>query len=491
MENNTSSLDPLGPEFGKVQGPAINSQSLSPFEGEKLKENTIDFFPIAASVSTSTNPNYLIQDAITGHAPFRPSNTNPNKKLTVKEQGDAFGARMDMFIKSHQDKNSYAKINVYNAGPSGNSFYKRYAAYGQKKFDEVGFSPTRDNEAMYNAHTTMGDDFTRMMKNSFMPLLGRGFVSGPKSLIKMLQGDFSADLDDARAYEEAAAIGQSSKKGFGAFFNNTAMSFAYTAGIISEAILEEVAGALLAPVTGGGSFFAATANNARKVGKIGDAFELATKGYNAVRRTIQESNTIGATRNIYTAAKNINASKVGRFLNPIENTFDAIAGIGKNADNLTGLARLAQGTSKTAGGLFRDIRNINMALSEARLEGGMNDNKVYDTLYDEYYRKNERAPSNEEQYEMTKTAKESGANTLMWNTALIFATNKVVIPNLLKSGVGKRIINSKIDDVLAMKGGKIILEKTAVAGKKLAKGEFTFVADSFKNSLKGFKKTPF
>ena len=83
MENNTSSLDPLGPEFGKVEGPAINSQSLSPFEGEKLKENTIDFFPIAASVSTSTNPNYLIQDAITGHAPFRPSNTNPNKNPEI------------------------------------------------------------------------------------------------------------------------------------------------------------------------------------------------------------------------------------------------------------------------------------------------------------------------------------------------------------------------------------------------------------------------
>lgn len=491
MENNTSSLDPLGPEFGKVQGPAINSQSLSPFEGEELKENTIDFFPVAASIGTTTHPNYPIQDAITGHAPFRPSNTNPNKKLTVKEQGDAFGARMDMFIKTHQDKNSYAKVNVYNAGPSGNSFYKRYAAYGQKKFDEIGFSPTRDNEAMYNAHTTMGDDFTRMMKNSFVPLFARGFVSGPKSLIKMLQGDFSADLDDARAYEEAAAIGQSSKKGMGAFFNNTAMSFAYTAGIITEAILEEAAGVLLAPVTGGGSFFAATANNARKVGKIGDAFELATKGYNAVRRTIKEANTIGATRNLYTAAKNIGASKVGKFLNPFENAVDAIAGIGKNADNLTGLARLAQGTTKTAGGLFRDIRNINMALSEARLEGGMNDNKVYDTLYDDFYKRNDRAPNNEEQYEITKTAKESGTNTLMWNTALIFATNKVVIPNLLKSGVGKRIINSKIDDVLAMKGGKIILEKTAVAGKKLAQGEFTFVADSFKNSLKGFKKTPF
>jgi hypothetical protein len=490
MENTFSPLDPLGPEFGKVQGPAINAQSLSPFEGDVLKENKIDFFPIAHDFSIAAHPKYPVQDVVTGRSPNRPGYQNPNKNLTAQQRADAWAADSEMMIRSHNDKNTYAKMNMYNAGPSGNSFYKRYAAFGEKKFNELGFSPMRDNEAIYNANTTWGERASRMMKNSFLPLLGRGFVSGPKSLFKMMQGDFSSDLEDARAYEEAAAIGQDTSGGFGAFFTNTSMSFAYTAGIIGEAIVEEVAGALLAPVTFGGSFFAATANNLRKVGKLGDAVDLAVDGYRAVNTTLKEANSINGARKMWKGAETFGNNKLVKFLNPLENTYSAVMGIGKNADNLTGLARLSRETSKTAGGLFRDVRNINMALSEARLEGGMNDNKVYDELYDEYYRKNERAPSDEEQYEMTKTAKASGINTLMWNTALIFASNKIVLPNLMKSGAGKNAIGNKLDDVLTMKDGKVVLEKKFDAGKKIAKGEFTYVANSFKNSLKGFKAAP-
>ena len=51
----------------------------------------------------------------------------------------------------------------------------------------------------------------------------------------MLQGDFrGANLEDAEEYERAAAIGQSTRGGIGAFFNNTLMNFGYTAGIITE-----------------------------------------------------------------------------------------------------------------------------------------------------------------------------------------------------------------------------------------------------------------
>ena len=484
MENN-SSLNPLGPQFGKINAPAINTQSMSPFEGDTPRDHKINF-PVTPPLS-STNPNYPIQDAITGDSRGMQSKNNPRKKLTAQEMGDAHGANFKMQVALHRDRNQYATVNAYNAGPSGNSFYKRYAAYGQKKFDEIGFSPLRDNEAMYNANTTIGDDFSRMMKNSFVPLFTRGFVAGPKSLVKMMQGDFSADTEDARAYENAAAIGQSSKKGMGAFFSNTAMSFGYTAGILTESVLEEVAGALLAPVTGGGSFFAATANNARKVGTV---IDRAMDGYKAVNTTLKEVNNINGARKMWKAAQDIGKSKVGQFLNPLENTLDALVGVGKNADNLTGLARLAQGTGKTAGGLFRDIRNINMSLAEARLEGGMTENAVYDKAYDAFYKRNGRAPSDDEQYQMTKTAKEASVNTMIWNSALIFATNKIVLPNFLKSGISKRAIQSKIDDVYAFKGGKVVLEKTFGEGKKIATGTFNFVEDTFVNSLKGFKKAP-
>jgi hypothetical protein len=488
MENNNS-LDPLGPEFGRINAPAIDSKSLTPFEGDTLKDNKINFFPVTGPLS-STNPSIAIQDAVTGRAPRIQSKNNPRKGVTASQVGDAFAQNFKMELAANRDRNQYAKVNAYNAGPSGNSFYKRYAAFGQKKFDEIGFSPLRDNEAMYNANTSWSDKFVRSMTYGLIPLTARGFISGPKSLIKMMQGDFSTDLEDARINAEASAIGQDTSKGLGAFFNNTAMSFGYTAGIIAESILEEVAGALLSPLTGGGSFFAATANNARKIGKIGEAIDMAVDGYKAVNQTLKEANNINGARKMWKAAENINASKITKFINPFENTFDAIVGIGKNTDNLTGLARLSQSTSRTAGGLFRDVRNINMALAEARLEGGLVENELYDKAYDAFYLKNKRAPNDDEQYQMTKTAKEAGMHTLMWNTGLILASNKIVIPNLLKSGVSKRALQSKLDDVYSFKGGKVVLEKTFKEGKKIANGTFTYVEDSFKNSLKGFKKAP-
>lgn len=119
MENN-SSLDPLGPEFGKVNAPAINTESMSPFEGDNLKDNKIDFFPIAPSIQSTTHPKYIVQDGVTGKAPGRPAYQNPNKKLTVKERQDAIGKDFLMRGATTHDKSQYAKINAYNAGPSGN-----------------------------------------------------------------------------------------------------------------------------------------------------------------------------------------------------------------------------------------------------------------------------------------------------------------------------------------------------------------------------------
>ena len=40
----------------------------------------------------------------------------------------------------------------------------------------------------------------------------------------------------------------------------------------------------------------------------------------------------------------------------------------------------------TPGAFYRDVRNINMAISESRLEAGMVENKIFNTLYDNYYR---------------------------------------------------------------------------------------------------------
>jgi hypothetical protein len=67
-----------------------------------------------------------------------------------------------------------------------------------------------------------------------------------------------------------------------------------------------------------------------------------------------------------------------------------------------------------------------MALSEARLEAGMQQNSLYDELYnDQYIKNNNQAPTDEQQKALINTAKEGAGASLFWNTGLIFASNKI------------------------------------------------------------------
>jgi len=482
-------LDSLGPQYGGINRPSIDALSLQPFEGDRLSMPEINFPPSALPTENMNRPDQAIRSVV-GTRP------NPPGKVTKDTYvPGALAKKANAIVIANQDKNEYSRVYSYDAGPSGNAFYKRYAAYGQEKFDKIGFSPLRDNEALFNSQTTKMDDFTRMMTNSFVPLFTRGFVSGPKSLVKMLHGDFSADLEDARIYEEAAAIGQSTKGGIGGFLSNTAMNFAYTAGIISEAVLEEVAAGLITAGTGGagaGVLFASTANSFKNILRGVKGLDLAMDGSRAVGNTLRALTNSNNARKVWSTLAKGADTKLARFLNPLENLTDAGKAIYKNSDNLAGLARVSSGIHKTFGGFYRDVRAINMALSEARLEGGFVQNTVYDKLYGSFYDTNGRAPSDKEQKELLNTAQSAGMKTLYWNTALIFATNKIVLPNI----VGPRAsfansLKNKIEDVVTMKGGKVVFEKTIQAGKKLAKGEFKFVENSFKQTLKEIKAAPF
>ena len=226
-ENNTdnfSALDSLGPQFGGINRPNLDPQSYKPFEGDRISMPEINF-PVSGSYNSPIpsfdsidRPNLSIQKNLIGKPPGA---TGPKKAPRFEDIQNSLHDYGKSMLQANQDQNQYAKMYSYNAGSSGNSFYKRYAAYGQTKFDEIGFTPLRDNEAVFNERTTGWNDFTRMMQHSFFPLAWQGFKSAPKSLFKMMQGDFSGDTEDARIYEEAAPIGNSSNGGVSGFRNNT------------------------------------------------------------------------------------------------------------------------------------------------------------------------------------------------------------------------------------------------------------------------------
>jgi hypothetical protein len=336
-----------------------------------------------------------------------------------------------------------------------------------------------DNEANWNENTSGWQNFKHMLTESFVPLFTRGFVSGPKSLAKILDGDFtSGDLEDARIYEEASAIGMSSKKGPGAFFNNLFMNFGYTAGIMSEILAEEVVGGVLAPLTGGMSFLTATANNAKNVYRAGKGLKFA-QGVENTASTVSSLNKGNNAKNFWKAVH----TPTGDFFNVAGNATRAYQMA--KADNLTSLAK----SFKTAGGFYQDVRSLNAALSESRLEAGMVQNSVYENKYNDFYNKNfDREPTNKEQEEMLLASKKAGLETLGWNMPLIYFTNKMTFGNLLNKGGIRNFVKTSTKEIMDVssksygKIGKVIYDK---ASKK-----FLYEANNLKNLGKSWIKNP-
>jgi hypothetical protein len=521
-------LDPLGPEFGKNNLPSLDPISMSPFEGDSIDMPTVENYknvydPVVNIFPASTSLHSPVQN-VKQYAVGIPNQQTPTDVGSSADRANAWlnKWKADNTTRNAKPKDNFGRIMMYKDGPSGDAFYKRYKAFGQETFDKIGFSPLRNNDAIYNDNTTWWQRHKRTMMNSFWPLFGRGFISGPKSFAKALTGDFSPDLEEAEAYEEAAAIGQDTKGGFGSFMNNTVMNFGYTAGIITEAVAEEFVALALTPETGGASIVAATVNNAIKLGRIPTMLNRMRRvgsGVRGIERTVQAGKavdrmakaqriskvlnnsvkgiggSISGSRRFFNQVKQATKSPLVKFLNPLENTTEALIGLGKNADNLTALAKV----SKTAGGLYRDMRNINMALSEARLEGGLVENKTYDRLYTDYFVKNQAAPDDQMQREMVLQSKAAGMETLLWNVALVYGSNKLVFPNIMgpRGGIAN-FLRSKTDDILNLDSrvGKKLVRREAEkqAGKpasKLSKPKYEVVDNTFKDRLIAFKKDPF
>ena len=487
-----SPLDELGPQYGNLNPTNVDPTSYQAFEGDNIIDPQSEI-PITPPTGLY-RPQQQVRQKVVGNPPNQP----PVKK--VKNDPDdidtSYGARVayaqnlgrevQALTSTIQKRNTYGKIYSYNDGPDGDAFYDRYAGYGSEKVQELGFHPFRDNESLYNKHTTGWDDLSRMMSNSFLPLATRGFVSGPKSLYKIVtEWDFSPDTEDAEAYERAAAIGQSSKGGLGAFMNNTLMNFGYTAGIMTEALVEEAALGLLSPLTGGASLLGTGAvlgklgSRLKSVKGIGTGVDMA-KGIN---NTLKSVNTYKGAKTFWNGTRTGRAmSSVGRLVNPIENTIDAVRSFNK-VDNLTSLAKGVN----TVGAFYRDVRNVNMALAESRLEGGFTKNKVYNRLYEDYYRANGVTPDNDVQWNFTQQANTAATSNMAFNTALIFGTNKLVFPNITgpKGGI-RSFLGSKIDDIKSFKHGSLKWTKNAGG----IGGKFKYVENSLTNTLKSFAKDP-
>jgi hypothetical protein len=478
-ENQTPEPEDISGGAQMINQGSTDINNFLPFGGKDPMANVTPVYKpsplrqIYPEVKSIDNPAYPIKDNVSGLAPYT-NKPNQTGLMSAKEKARADFESINQSLQSLEDKNSYAKIQAYDASSAG-AHRARYKAYGQETFDKIGFNPELNNEELFNSRTTGMDDAARWLTTAAWPLFSRGFVANPKSYAGIFSGDFGQDIEEAKAYEEYNAIGYSSKGGIGAFMTNTLNSFSYTAGIIVEAIAEEafiggVIGAAGGPQgAAGGTFVGGAIGAIKGLAAVPKAlFQMGRQGA-SLASNLRRLDEMSEARRLFNEA----SKTVGDFFNPFDNTTNAVSAAMNNANNITRLAR----ATNTFGGFYNDVKNINMALSEGRLEGGFVENNTYKELYDQYYSEFGVAPDDDKQREFRDVARKAGSDATLYNTMLINYSNKLVIPNVMKGGMFRGLAGYT-DDIADFGTHSIVLNP---------KKGFELVRNNFVNSLKALK----
>lgn len=452
------------------------------YTGEQELDNYYPASPLQQDASAES-----IKNNITGNYP-NPYPLPRPEEIDFDTQKDMMKTFSSNTVFAAQDPNQYSKLYSYNSGPeSGNTFFERYATRGA--FKDINFHPLRNNEQSLNNHTHFLGDLTHSITHSFFPLVANGFISTYASMGQMLQGNFfGEDVGFARDYKYYTNLSNSSKNNLGSFINNLTLNFGYTVGILGTALFEGWAGATMGAMRGAGTY----ANGAKAIRnvRIGENIaDAAIDGGNVVKNSLEHLDDISNARkfwNYMTSADGFITSAVGRAINPFSNLTDNyLAQIGK-IDDISAAVTTGGRIFQTAGAFYRDIRNINLALAEGRLESGMNRDRAVNDLYNEYYEENGTAPDAKTMKGIVDTVgRRVGYESAVMNAGIIYFTNKLAFDNLLNPRMTGGILNRRIKEI-----GKIGDPAKGQFKLTVEGGEFVLNKPGFRTWLKGWKTDP-
>ena len=342
------------------------------------------------------------------------------------------------------------------------SNFDRY--WNHPKFAKLGWHPYVNMEEYYNDNSTLMDDMSRM-SGQWMSLAGTGFTSVYRSLSDLFSDDHSytdPDVVSAMEFADAMRIGNSTRGGFGGFTNNLMLNSAYTFGILGSIAIEEVAmlGATAlsgpaAPATGA----AAAVRTGHNVGKgmraVGQFFDV-YKFANATRNMMKTLNAADKSRDFYNAMK-----AGGKFVGDIfaPETMYALKNLRSTKNAIGNTGNLAK-INRTFGGFYRDLRAVNLAMAESKMESGMVYNDQMHNLYNEYMLANDGAsPDIEEFKRMDGNANKAAFATTMWNFPVIYISNRIVLDGALR---GFKPMGRIMDETMSGVGGRILRNKKAI-----------------------------
>jgi len=401
---------------------------------------------------------------------------NPGlKNGGTKEYMNSIGNYLDQVANTAKTPNDYMKPYTYNGDYDGANF-ERY--FGSRHFNELGFNPNRDNDALYNEKSTFGDDFTRAA-SQWPTLVKSGFMSGLRSWGDMFTDPLAPDLTTAREMQKAMAIGSSTKKGAGAFFNNTFLNSAYTIGIGGELLMEELGLAAVTAFTGGGAGAVSLPAMAARFGKASSMMSKGAKILDGAKDLGKGLDNMSDLRTFWqTTGKGL--GNIGAALNPLENTWELGKDIARGTNSLkytnaAGKINEFARVSDNFGRFAKDMLLIKSAVGESKLEGGMVQMDITKNLVDKYRAENNGAePEGQEMVKIENIAKEEARRTALWNMPAIMFSNKLMYQTLFAPF--ERGIQNTAKDVVFGEIGK--------TGKK----GFTALGDGVMENLSHFGK---
>jgi len=443
-------LPPNTPEFTELMTPEYKAML------ERHASQINSFAPAAIGNLNDPNPT-LATDTLN---PFR---QKVGLDLSTPE------GKMQLFRNAGMSAKPTGEVKIADplyAGIRSHNF-DRY--YKHAEFSNLGWHPYANNEETYNANSSWWDDAGRMM-GQFTGLAGTGFVSAYRSIGDLFDDDdyfTGTDLTSASEFADAMRIGNSTRGGFGGGLNNLLLQSGYTMGVIGSIAVEELALWGAAAAQGG-------------LNPVSDAAAVSRTGWNIARlgktiaNTFDLSRLTNATRNMYRGLRSVDSAKDvytgfkagGRFLADViaPETAQAIRSLTSTANGAQNLSNMAK-VAKTFGGFYRDLRSLNLALAESKMEGGMVYQQQLANGYALKTQMNNGQPLDEAQMnDVVEKASRAAYYTTLLNAPTIYLSNQLVLGNAF--GAYNRTLSRVLQDNVEGLGRRVIkTQGTRVAGK--------------------------
>ena len=364
--------------------------------------------------------------------------SNANPFLNLQKGFD------DAFYKSAEYKD-YGKLGAPTPFNAESTLFDRFASSWD--FDKKGFIPWRDNDDTYNQDTNVLKELYRSSKWA-APLFGEGFKSGLRLFPDLIAGAYNGDWDRiiksddylAEKWSRATKMGSSTAGGASSFLTNFEISAANMVGMVIETVAEDALIGFATVATGG----AAAPLAALEVGKTAGVFASIWKGLKNINKIVDIFKEANNARRFYEitldGAKAFGAKtfkNTVNFLNPLENT---IGGFGKagfikdfvNGENHIKNASALGKTVQGFGSFYRDLREINFALTEAKLEGGFSYLERSNQMTNDFITKNGYAPQGKDAQDIEANSRAGGDFTTQANLPIIYFSNRFGFGNLFK-----------------------------------------------------------